>query len=317
MKYLIVGDTHATPHNLEEIKALFKFINEKAIENNLDTIILLGDLFDTHQIVNLSVLHTYYDIFKKYHKLDFISLVGNHDRSVHGWNRKEHALLPYKDIDNVMIVDDFYDEGNFNLISYCRTEEEFLKFCKKKTSDTLICHQTFDGARYENGFYAKDGFDLKKVPYKNIISGHIHMEHKFDNVFYTGAPRWINRSDANVEKKIWIWDGKQDFQAIETNSVCQPIYSLDLDESSEAPTLKSGAKYILNITGNKKYIHKMYDKYLGKAEIKTNLIDSKNVSVKESMGINKALEKFINEQYISQYGIPKDLLLKEIFTRLL
>jgi hypothetical protein len=38
----------------------------------------------------------------------------------------------------------------------------------------VVCHATFNGARYENGFYAKEALDPDAVPQKRIISGHIH-----------------------------------------------------------------------------------------------------------------------------------------------
>jgi len=312
--YLIVGDIHATPNNLDEVRSLFTLIEKTCKEHQTKTVILLGDQTDSHQIQNLSIMHMYKELFLQYRDLDFIVLVGNHDRAVNG-NKLYHSMFPYKLYSNVCVVDEFMSMHGFDFISYCRDEQEFLNLTKNRVNDILICHQEFNGCQYENGFFSKNGFDLNKVPYEQIISGHIHKAQKWDKIWYPGAPRWMTRSDANEGKAIYLWDGQKS-KHIATGEFCRPIISLNITEKSELPEL-GPAKYILNVTGNRKFIQKIYDKYAGKAEIKTNVVDAKHVKVKESLGINKALEKFVLNDYVPQYGIDKEVLLKEVFGRLL
>ncbi len=313
--YLIVGDIHATPSNLDEVRSLFTLIDKTCQENGTKTIILLGDQTDSHQIQNLAVMHMYKELFNQYRDLNFIILVGNHDRAVNG-NKNYHSMFPYKSYSNVCVVDEFMSFSGFDVISYCRDEQEFLNLTKNKVNDILICHQEFNGCQYENGFYSKNGFDLSKVPYEQVISGHIHLAQKWDKIWYPGAPRWMTRSDANEDKYIFLWDGKSS-KHISTGGFCRQIFQLNIKEGDAMPILDQNAKYILNVSGNRKFIQKIYEKYVGKAEIKTNVIDSKNVKVKESLGINKALEKFVLNDYVPQFGIDKEVLLKEVFGRLL
>ena len=83
--------------------------------------------------------------------------------------------------------------------------EDFLSLCSEYPEDaTVVCHQTFNGGQYDNGFYAKDGIDPNLVPQPMILSGHIHAPQSFGKVWYVGAPRWRTASDANVERAIWV-----------------------------------------------------------------------------------------------------------------
>lgn len=316
MKSIIVGDIHATPNNLDEVRSLFKLIAKTSFDHGTNHVILLGDQSDSHQLQHLSVLHCYEELFKEYGHLSFLLLVGNHDRAVNG-NKLHHSMFPYKTLPNVKVVDDFATFEGFDVISYCRTEEEFTSLTLKSKNGILICHQEFDGCQFENGFYSKNGFNIKKLPYQTVISGHIHKTQSWDKIIYPGAPRWMTRSDANEEKNIWVWDGEKELLPVSTKGYCKPIYELSIKEGDELPVLEEHAKYVLDIQGNRKFIKKIFDKYSGKAEIKTTLIENKGTKVKESMGVNLALQDFLKNQYTSQYGISKEVLAKEIFKRLL
>lgn len=314
-KYIIVGDPHATSNKLEEINRLFDLVVQTAKENHIHDVIVLGDLFDTHQIVHLPVMHNYLDIFKKYSHLHWVLLVGNHDIPLHG-NRLNHALAPFSQFPYVKVVDGFDWYDDIDLIPYC-SEEEFFKLVKNKRHDTLICHQTFMGAAYENNYFAKDGFDLSQVPYQKVISGHIHTQQSVGKCFYPGAPRWFKSTDANHPKSIWLWDGKDEYKAISTENVCQSIVKLTLNEGEPEPDLTNENKrYILEVNGSIKFINKITKKYGGMAQISSNLESTKDYVVKESVGVMQALENFVLTQYKPQFGFNNVEILEAIQARL-
>jgi len=68
----------------------------------------------------------------------------------------------------------FEIEDGVHALSFHKDEDQFLS--KLKSGKILFCHQTFDGAKFENGFYAPDGFDFSGIKYEKIISGHIHTQ---------------------------------------------------------------------------------------------------------------------------------------------
>ena len=298
--WIVIGDVHSTHHSIAEVERLLDFSATMARKNNAKGCILLGDLFDTHQNVHLSVVYSYFSMFAKHADLEWLMIPGNHDHSVHG-SRLEHALLPFKDLPNVKVFDcaqgmvESYDGMDF--APFIRSEEEFLKLCESKKNDLLICHQEFTGAQYEGGFYAPNGTDVRKVPYKQIIAGHVHAEQVVGSCCYVGAPRWFTVADANKPKFINLLKNNRLIKRYSTDAVCMPIYKISLDETSELPELKDNTRYILEVKGKAKFLERINSKYSGKAEIRGIIDSEKGASVKESVGINESLENFILNDY--------------------
>lgn len=315
-KYLLVGDVHATPATLPECEKLFKFVVAQAKEHNIKTIILMGDLLDTHAILHSTVINFYYNIFSYYNGFHFICLVGNHDHPIK--NRKEHGLVAFKGIENVTVVDEYLHFAEFDAIPFT-DNEEFAEIIGKRKSDTLLCHHEFLGSSYENGFYSSHGIEASNLPYKKIISGHIHKIQEFGVVKYVGAPRWIHASDANQDRGIWLWDGKEAFEFIPTDEVVGKIIELKLNENMDLPEINPNLykQVILKVSGKPKFIEEMTTKYIGKAEIIPNITQDIESTVSEAIGVNQALKKFILNDYKIQHStFDNESLYKEIIVRL-
>ena len=229
-KYLIVGDVHCIPSDVNEVANFLNFVADKAREHNVKNVILTGDLHDTHGIVHSEVTWCYYNVFLNNYDLQWILYVGNHDIVLR--DRSKHALLSYKSLPNVTVVDNLAHFEHFDIIPYC-TEDELLKLVEDAKSHTLLCHHTFSGAQYSNGFYDPNSIDLKKIPYKRVISGHIHLSQTVDNCTYVGSPRWLNAGDANQDKFIWLWNGQEKFEKIPTDSVVKRISRIEITEQNQ------------------------------------------------------------------------------------
>ncbi len=316
--YLLIGDPHMTPTSLDEGTRLFAFSVAKANELQISTIIIMGDLFDTHSVLHTSVLNFYFDIFKKYSHIKWITLVGNHDHPLH--RRTEHALVGFKSLPNVTVVDDLMHFEDFDAMPYT-SNDEFLELCQKRKSSKLLCHHEFDGASYENGFFSSHGIDLmdERIQYTTIVSGHIHKIQSFSLVKYLGAPRWITKGDANQERGIWAWDGKGDFEFFSTEEVVGKIISVNVNENgylAVPDNLNLYKKVILQVKGTAKFIKEMTEKYSG-AEIVPVIEDEQQSKVSEAMGVNEALKKFIMNDYKIQFSnLTNEVLLVVIADRL-
>jgi len=322
-KIILVGDLHSKNSNLEETKKLFEFIDVQAKSYGIKDIFLLGDLFDTHGIVHLPVTYCYYELFNKYSNLNFYCLVGNHDYVVHG-SQSKHALVAFYNLPNVVVIDSVDDEPftyqcegiQFDCIPHT-TDEYFYELCKKKKSDVLLCHHTFIGAQYENNFFAPNGIDLSQVLYSKIVSGHIHKQQSVGKVYYPGTPRWLKESDANEEKGIWLWDGLEQYQFIATDTVCQKIHNLYIDESTNLNIdINENHRYILNVKGDFNFVEKVSGQFKNLAEIRQVPVEHKKVLVKESEGILNSLQDFVKYKYKTIYGVDNEELWNVINSRL-
>ncbi len=304
MDCIIVGDCHSTASSKGEVEKLLFWAYDLAKQNNVQDIVMLGDLFDTHQHVNLEVTYSYLKIFRNCPDVKWVMIPGNHDHSVHG-SRFEHALLPFLVMPNVLILDApknlVQSYKGVDFAPFCRTEEEFLKLCAGKQNDLLICHQEFKGAEYETGFFAPNGTDLAKVPYKQIISGHIHKQNQLGACFYLGAPRWLKTSDANQPRVIALMRDNRIVKQFDTRHVCRPIYKYEVIEGQDLPELEQNARYIIEAKGTASFLDRISERFAGKAEVRGTLEYKKDIVIKESVGIDKALENFVLNEYKLQY----------------
>jgi len=64
-----------------------------------------------------------------------------------------------------------------------------------------LCHQTFDGAKFSEGFYTTDGIDSSLIKTDLIISGHIHIEQRWANVYYPGTQDTTPERFLTLEQK--------------------------------------------------------------------------------------------------------------------
>jgi DNA repair exonuclease SbcCD nuclease subunit len=314
MKLLLVGDYHAEPSDLEDCRRLADLIIRVASENKAK-VVFMGDQYHTHAIIHAEVqlfwIQTYIQIHHK--AFGSISLVGNHDKpgSAHS---KASAMLAHRSVTSVVNEPKIVDSLLF--LPYYDDPEEFIKVCDEhKSIDTVLCHQTFNGAAYDNGFYDKNGVDPNLIPQKLVISGHIHIPQKFSKVWYIGAPRWRTLSDANIDRAIWLVDFNTDgtinkTESFDTGGVCRQIYSLEDRQGGPAipQHLDPAHEWRVDIHGTADYIEQRSTllRAMG-AKVRTFRVDLEQPKVKESEGISTAFEKWVDD-YQPQHGTDKDTL---------
>ncbi len=315
MKMLIVGDPHATPDSIDEMERLMDFVIKTALEQKVNMVVLTGDQYHTHSIIHLSVQAFWSRTFKKMEKLGLltVALVGNHDRSGNHSHSYESAMSVHED--NVRVVNAPQTISGILFIPYIHDGEYFVKLCNGVPHrKTVICHQTFDGSKYENGFYAKEGIDASLIPQTQIISGHIHAPQELGKVWYVGAPRWRTVSDANTERAIWLVEHDATGTILnrtpfDTSKVCTPIWNVTDSPESQVVWVPAG-KVTVDIHGPVDYINERV-KHFTELGYRIRTFPEKNFTseVKESEGVSIAFTRFI-QGYVPKNGTPQDKLLK-------
>ncbi len=205
MKHLLVGDVHAVPEELVDCSRLIDGIRRLLHKQDVDSVVFLGDQYNTHSVMRVEVMAFWKDTFAALAKSKpVVALVGNHDRAANGFS---HAMLAHED-SGVWVVDKpsrLLDDVLF--VPWMKNADEFVAVCNQyPKTKYLVCHQTFDGAKYENGFYAPDGVSPDAIPQEVVFSGHIHTPQSFGKVRYIGAPRWRTLSDANIDRFVTLVD---------------------------------------------------------------------------------------------------------------
>lgn len=223
MRILWVGDPHLHMGNLEVSKQFLSKLETITNEQKPDFVLLAGDLFHTHSIVRAEILNLWIN-YLEVAKFPHIALVGNHDQVAPG--SSVHALVALKKY--AKVVDGPYKMGKMFFVPYVHTAQEFAEMLGQAgDARVLFCHQTFDGAQYENGFYAPDGFPLTLVSgFDRVISGHIHKRQGVGGVFYPGTPFQHSFNDAGEKKAIYLLE----VEIGTTTAIKQTAIELDLPE---------------------------------------------------------------------------------------
>jgi hypothetical protein len=301
---LLVGDPHIRPEDLPDgealLEAVVRMANEKTPDGQeVDRVIFLGDQHHTHAIMHIDVVAFW---LKYLHaiKKPVVMLLGNHDRSSDRGS-KTHALMAYKHFPHVKVVDQPWQWDGQLFLPYYFDPKEFVAAANAfPGTQTLICHGTLTGATYENGFYAKDGVDPALLPQQFVISGHIHTTQEFGKVWYPGSPRWLNVSDANVSKYLWlverdaggtVYSNRRQYA---TDEFCSRLVHLSdtPEEPLEFRPIRDH-RYVVDLCGPQDWIEAKKGAYVGRARVRTFRTDTAAPKVKESDGIAVALKKYV------------------------
>lgn len=302
-KVLYVGDPHFKYSQKDELTRLMHFVRDTANTNEVDEIVLLGDLNDTHGVLRTENLY----FWEKWLKLlsenkKLFALTGNHDKKNQGDDTDfESSLAIFNLIDspNLFIVQSPVVFGNFAYMPYIHDKKRFVEQANELASQgakVLVCHGEFDGAAYDNGFFIPNGIKQEHLNFDLIISGHIHTGSTFGKVWYPGTARWMTASDANKKKGIWIShftdEGnmfKEEF--IDTSHICTPIYAYQYKEGDVEPIIPEGSRASVELVGSSEWILKQKVKFKNKASVSCKITD-KVKTFNRKIGNN--LEHFAN-----------------------
>jgi DNA repair exonuclease SbcCD nuclease subunit len=323
VKLLLIGDMHVVAEELPECERVGEFIAKTAEQEKPDAIVFLGDQYNNHATVHVRVQEFWLNLFERltppagWTGPTRIAIKGNHDLDpTHGVTA--HALQAHRD--QVVVVEAPRLIGDILYLPYTHDSEQFYHWVgQAPQASGVICHQTFNGSQYENGFYAKDGLDLERVPQKWIISGHIHAPQIIGKLWYPGAPRWRSASDANTVRGIYLVDfdypgytGPAPFviKRLDTGPFCREIFHAEVTaEKTHLPyEYREKDLWIVDLKGSPEFIAEKLPelKALG-ARVRTHPTSAAAISIRESEGIGKSFAKHL-DGFSPKFGTEKAVL---------
>ena len=324
---LVVGDLHVQIGNLQETKILLSFIQDKFIESASHRLIFLGDIFHTHSVIRQEVAYVVLEFIKNFYynvvgadRSRIVIIAGNHDGISPTTTNRNALSLVLSEFATVVSGSECLVEDEMVFIPYLHDGNVFIERALEghKTAITrgwndpiLICHQTFDGAAFENGHPCPSGIKSELLPYSVIVAGHIHKRQVVkDKVLYLGTPRAVTASEYNDEKFIFLMsrndDGQVAFTPISTSLIVKNYVVLTLNEGDQKD-LDLGAYNLtkddvrVKITGTQAFydaVLEQYKQFHGRVKFIPNIKKdlSKKINLESSgVDINTALEKYVHE----------------------
>jgi DNA repair exonuclease SbcCD nuclease subunit len=323
LKFLLVGDVHAVPDELDDCQALLDFVYSKSSKNI--GVVFMGDQHHTFNVVRAEVLDFWHRNLKKFKEsgIKTYMLVGNHDRTPNT-SSGIHSLM-YGDVCEVISEPTRID--NVAFVPWQHSVEAFVQEAKWVGGDYLVCHQTIVGAKYENGFYVPEdeGVNLSDLEdWKKIFSGHIHSPQTFKNVEYVGAPRWRISTDSDVCRRIVLFDPSNgSVERFSTEGVCRAMYSYSEHETGASEPIQVMVrpyKLALSLHGSADYIEsrKRVWQELNSSDVTVSIRSfqtrPREVQISESEGVGKAFNKYVTA-YKPKFNSNPEVLRKIIFER--
>lgn len=218
MKIIITGDLHAKEGvYLNVCLDYLDFVKKYAIENNIDTIVFVGDILEKASKLRYE---TFTPLFKKYRELSkdlkLYFILGNHD--IFSLYDNSSLLETFEDFGTVISSPETinFDGVDINLVPYTNDE----MYVPTVGADYLFTHldiATFDLGN--NTIATQEMFKCFNPDifsnYKKVYTGHYHKRQEKGNIKYVGSPYQLTFSDVGqLEKGFDILDtgtGKNTF----------------------------------------------------------------------------------------------------------
>ena len=222
MKICILGDTHfgMRGDSLEFHRYYEKFYDEVffpyLIENKIDTVFQLGDLFDRRKFINFNSLYLsrkyFFDKLKE-HNITLHTLLGNHDVMFKNTLEVNSTGLLLRDYENIIMYDKFaqvsFDGVEIDIVPWlcADNQEEIFSQIKESTNQLCFGHFEIDGFEMDRGNLCHGGIDRKTLnKYDMVLTGHFHHKSDDGHIFYVGTPGEMTWSDYKDERGFHIFD---------------------------------------------------------------------------------------------------------------
>jgi len=183
-------------------------------ENNIKTIIHLGDVFDRRKYINFQTLHEarrfFFEPLRKY---DVHCILGNHDTSFKNTNEVNSPELVLKDYPNINVYksarDVTVDGITLAMLPWVCSENyvESMNYLAQTKAQLLFGHLEIKGFEMHLGSVSDTGFDENLFrKFDMVFSGHFHHRSTRENIFYLGSPYENTWADYNDDRGFHIFD---------------------------------------------------------------------------------------------------------------
>ena len=225
MKIALLNDTHFGARNDSPVflEYFMKFYEEQFFpyleENNIKTLIHLGDVTDRRKFINFKTAHAFRQKFMKRLwelKIDTHIIIGNHDtyyKNTNEVNSVSELCTTYDGVNEPWI----YTSPKEVEIGGCRmlflpwicddNYEESIYAIDNSTSEICMGHLEIKGFEMQKGIINEQGLEKSQFKrFEKVISGHFHKKSDDGHIYYLGAQYEQTWSDYKDPKGFHIFD---------------------------------------------------------------------------------------------------------------
>ncbi len=227
MKLFIVSDFHWGKYTNDSEKWLrimsdyfynWLIPSLKTYAKKGDKLMILGDIFDNRTSINLKVINHVVKLFEDLSKIiEIHSILGNHDMFAMA-DPEINSVCTIRNIPNVFIYEQptvlNFDGKETLLMPWIHGKNEEKKILEQYSGlDLLLCHSDLNGCRtqlYPTRPHNREILEIDDFSgYKQVYSGHIHIQQTINNFTFVGSPYHLDRNDVANSKGLWVYDTKK------------------------------------------------------------------------------------------------------------
>ena len=221
MKIALLNDTHFGARNDSPafLEYFMRFYNEIFFpylqENNIKTLIHLGDVVDRRKFINFKTAHTFrQDFMHRLYKegIDTHIILGNHDTYYKNTN-EVNALQNLEISKNTKVYTEAteleFDGLNILFIPWICDDNETrsVETIKHSTSPIAMGHLEIKGFEMHNGHFNDHGQEKAMFKrFEKVLSGHFHKKSDDGQIYYLGTQYEMTWSDYMCPKGFHIFD---------------------------------------------------------------------------------------------------------------
>lgn len=191
---------------------------------NIDTVLVLGDLYHNRQAIEIDVnshVCMFFEEAKDQFKQQWVVFPGNHDMFLrHSWDI--NSLTPLRKhltvIEGVKLLT--LDDRRFWVLPFITYEKAYMRVLKAiinhpefKVGDNLLTHVGIRGATLNTCFLLKDWsvVDFEGLPFHRIYTGHFHSKQQIgENCWYPGSPIPFKFDEGDIPHGFYVYDLEAD-----------------------------------------------------------------------------------------------------------
>ena len=250
---------------LIHMKNMVDEILESAKKEKVDCIILLGDIFDTRNIIASVPLFFINDlIYKLSSKFPLILIEGNHEKYLSNDNQSISFLDNYKNWNNVEVVNkiekiNIGKDIQFIFMPYMTKNQKTINSIQIEKENTyLFSHfgvaSFLMNDNYSSNMNQENIVSIKSLSkFKHVYLGHYHGYQDKKNITYCSAPLQSKFGDESSKHGWVILDLKNETHEFIENKVTPQFITLELNKENIDKMLNLENHFIRIVITNKKF----------------------------------------------------------------
>ena len=333
MKLAIITDTHAgarkgSKHLHDYFEKFYTDIFFPSLEEHkIDTIIHMGDIFDSRKAIDLQSLEwTKRVMLEPLKKYKVYLTIGNHDCYYKNTNNVNSPELLLRSYPNIKIYNRAEEvtigKRKMLFLPWINSEnyDHTLNLIKETKAKVAMGHLEVNGFKATRGHMMENGMDTKVFDkFEKVYSGHFHTRSNDGKIYYLGNPYEMFWNDVNDPRGFHSFD-TETLEHTPINNPSRLFYNVYYEDTNhklfnateyENKIVKVIVRKKSNPKDFEKFIDKLYSIGVQDLKIVENygIQESEDFEVEEEESTISILNRYIEE---SEFDLDKSII-KGIF----